>query len=82
MPRKRATSQSTYRRCLRCGRVVLSDQPVFLIRSESGLTLGPYHPECATIVVDSARGKGVKGAEMYQQGRLEGEAGREETLPW
>ena len=56
------------RLCLHCRRPVLSDQPLWLARSATGLIVGPFHPTCLERY--RLKSKARANDATYQQGRL------------
>lgn len=70
------------RECHYCGKDIHVDRPVFLVAEVSGRILGPFHPQCAGVVVDRQRDLNPKqklpGMEF---GRVVPNA-RQEELPW
>jgi hypothetical protein len=55
MKRKTAGRKAPPRECHYCGRLLEVDRPVFLVAQVSGRILGPFHAECAAVVVERQR---------------------------
>lgn len=80
--KRRVASYRGQKVCMMCHEPVHEWRPVFLVKTASGLVVGPYHAMCAAAVANTAREHGVQGAEAVQQRPLPPRPAREETLPW
>lgn len=80
--RRRVATYQGRKVCNRCGRPVYEHRPVYLVKTASGLIVGPYHAQCAAVVAEDARAHGVEGAELVRSEVEVSPAAREETLPW
>jgi hypothetical protein len=70
------------RLCGRCKTRIAEQRPVYLLATTDGAILGPFHADCASRLVETAKRNG--GEEWRAQAEQFGALfrPREETLPW
>lgn len=82
MRRKTAGRVYHQRQCAYCKGGIAETRPVFLVRTESGLIVGPYHAGCADKVTRAAKKAGYVAEVKADKVLGEWNRPREETLPW
>lgn len=82
MSAKRSSRGAEPKPCALCGGPLPAQKPVYLLHTQEGTIVGPYHSGCAYRIASQQKARPLVALTETEKASAYGFMAREETLPW